>query len=444
MMRKTGELSTSVLDGFRERFEARAENRVAMNAATRGDLEEISLNRRVLDGIDWSFSHEVAVGGITAQKQAGTCWLYAGLNWLRKITMKKMKVEGGFQFSQNYLVFWDQLEKCNRFLERMIDLRDRSIEDRTVHWYLTNPVSDGGDWVLLRDLIEKYGLVPQTAMADTSNLGNSAFKNQILSYKLREGASLIRARAAAGAEIDELHALKLERMEEIWRILCILFGEPPAKFDWSFRDKKGKFHRHTGLTPHDFFHRWVGVKVRDYLHLVSSPLPSTPYHRTYTIEGVRNIEGQPDGASLNVPVATVRELALKLLTKGEPVFFDCDVTQGLNRKLGMLDTELYDYGLLFDTRFGMDRVTRMEYFHERPTHCMVLVGVDLVGKQPVKWKIENSWGEDRGEKGLFQMSDRWFEEYVYGLTVHRKVLGPKLSKLFDAAPVALPPWHTLS
>lgn len=443
MSEKTGALTLETLEGYRRRFEARPENRVAMNAATHGDLEDIALSRRVVDGLDWSFSHEVPVGAITAQKQAGTCWIYAGLNWLRKFAMKKMDVEN-FLFSQNYLVFWDKLEKANRFLERMIELRQRDLDDREVHFYLQAPVSDGGDWLLLANLIDKYGLVPHSAMADTANLGSSALMNKVMSYKLRQGAARLRQLHRGGVGLDGLHLAKLETLEDIHRMLCIMLGEPPARFDLCFRTTKGKAHRYRDMTPKGLLEKWVGIRTRDYLHLVSSPMESTPYYRPYVVENLRNIEGFPAGASLNVPIEVVRELSVKLLRKKQAVFFDCDVTQGLSRKLGVLDPELYDFGLLFHSDFSWARAERMEYLHQRPTHCMVLVGVDLVDGRPSKWKIENSWGDDRGEKGLFQMSDAWFQEHVYGITVHRSVLGAKLAKHFEQAPVRLPPWHTLS
>jgi bleomycin hydrolase len=443
MARKSGAISKKSLARYRKHFESEPRYRVAMNAATHGHLEEIALSRRVVDGLDWHFSHELSPGGITAQKSAGTCWIYAGLNWLRKLTMKRMGVEE-FYFSQNYLVFWDKLEKANRFLERMIDLRDRPIDDRKVHHYLQAPVSDGGDWLLLANLIDKYGLVPREAMADTSNLGDSAFMNKVMSFKLRQGAADLRRLHADGASIAELHAVKEAQLGAIHRMLCILLGEPPETFDLAYRTKGGKFHRRRGLTPHQLFQEWVGIETSDYYHLVSSPMESTPYDHTYVVENLRNIEGMPPGPSLNVPIDTVRELAVKLLKKGEPVFFDCDVTQGLNRALGVLDNDLFEYDLLFDTSFEWERPERMAYLHQRPTHCMVLIGVDLVNGRPAKWKIENSWGDELGHKGLFQMSDEWFEEHVYGLTVHRSHLGKKLRKLFDQEPVALPPWHTLA
>lgn len=443
MTAKNGALSPQDLEAFRTAFEAKPEYRIAMNAASRGDLEEVSLNRRVTERIDWSFSDEIPPGGITAQKMAGTCWLYAGLNWLRKLTARKMGVDS-MLFSQNYLVFWDRLEKANVFFEKMIELAGLPLDDRKVHHYLATPANDGGDWLLLANLIDKYGMVPSTAMAESANLGNSAFMNRVISYKLREGAATLRRLHADGKRLEALRARKRELMGDFYRMLCVLFGEPPRSFDFAYRDKKGKFHRDRGLTPKDFFRKWVGIRTGDYRHLVSSPLPDTPFLKTYAFECARNIEGFPPGASLNVPIQTVRELAITLLKKKEPVFFDCDVTLGLNRKLGMFDTELYDYGLLFDTRFDWGRSERMQYLQERPTHCMVMLGVDLVGGKPVKWKIENSWGDDKGDKGVFQMTDRWFEEHVYGIVVSEKVLGKKLTALADQPPTILPPWHTLA
>lgn len=443
MTAQDGTLGPEVIENFRSSFEANPMYRVAMNAATQGQLEEIALSRRVVDGLDWGFSHEVHTGGITAQKFAGTCWIYAGLNWLRKRTIEKMNVEE-FYFSQNYLVFFDKLEKANRFFERMIELRDLPLDDRRVHHYLQSPVSDGGDWLLLSDLIRKYGVVPREAMHETTNLANSGFKNKVLSLKLRQGAAQLRNLAAEGAGLEDLRAKKLELLNVVYRMLSVLLGEPPKTFDLSFRDKDKKFHRTLGLTPQDFFRDWVELDLDDQYHLMCSPLPDTPYNQVYAVENLRNVEGRPQGLSLNLPIETIRELSQKLLEAGKAVFFDCDVTQGLHRPLGILDPDLYEYDLLFDTSFDWDRSERMQYFHQRPTHCMVMTGVDLVEGKPRKWKIENSWGDALGHKGNFQMSDAWFEEHVYGITVSGADLGEELRAHFAKQPVVLPPWHTLS
>lgn len=45
------------------------------------------------------------------------------------------------------------------------------------------------------------------------------------------------------------------------------------------------------------------------------------------------------------------------------------------------------------------------------THAMVISGVHLDGEgNPVRYKVENSWGDGAGDKGWYLMTDAWFEE----------------------------------
>lgn len=45
------------------------------------------------------------------------------------------------------------------------------------------------------------------------------------------------------------------------------------------------------------------------------------------------------------------------------------------------------------------------------THAMVITAVHLDDKgNPVRYRVENSWGSDRGDKGYFVMRDAWFDE----------------------------------
>ncbi len=436
-------ITKKMLASFRSAFQSKPRYRIAMNAATQGNLEEVALNRRVVDRLDWHFSHEVPMGGVTAQNNAGTCWIYAGLNWLRKFTMKKTNTEC-FLYSQNYLAFWDKLEKSNRFLQQMIDHVGLPLDDRKVHHLLRAPVSDGGDWLLLSGLIAKYGVVPQAAMSDTVSLANSALMNKVLGELLRRAAANLRRLHQKGEGVEALQDYALKVLEEVHRVLCILFGEPPEKVDVVYRDKGGKFRRHRGLSPKEVFKKFVGIRLSDYVHLVVSPLPDTPYYRTLSLPSMRAIEGLSPGVSLNVPIEVVRKLAVESLKEGQAVHFDCEVTEGLNRKRGVLDLELYDYELLFDVDLRWDRSERMAYLQQRPTHSMVFIGVDLHAGKPTKWKVENSWGDAMGEKGLFQLSDSWFQEHVFGITVHRKMLGKKLTELAKQEPIELAPWHTLA
>lgn len=438
-----GAITPDLLEAYRAEFNANPAHRLAMNACSNGNVDEIALNRQVLATVDWHFSHEVEGGSITNQKRAGFCWMFAALNWLRIDVISKLKVEN-FEFSQNYLIFWDRLEKANRFLEAIVALRDRPTDDRTVDFLLRDPSTDGGEWHMVANLIRKYGIVPKSAMADTFNLSDSAFLNKVCHYKLREAAALMFKLHRNGAAVEEIEHAKGKALSEIYRILCILLGEPPERFDFTYRDKDKEFHAHRDLTPQAFYQQFVGLNLDDYVWVMSSPLDSTPYHQTFCLDQFQNVvEGDP-GAFLNVPMADLKKLAVSVLKDKQAILFGCDVLQESHRKLGVMDPGVLEYDLLFNTAFTMDRAQRMEFLQARLTHNMVILGVDLVDDRPVKWKIENSWGDEPGQKGIFMMTDAWFEEYVYALVVHRRYLDSEQQALLGQAPTLLPPWHPLA
>ncbi|MBI4872587.1 MAG: C1 family peptidase [Candidatus Riflebacteria bacterium] len=441
MTKPARSITKQMLGDFRRSLAAHPESRVAMNACTNGNLKDLALNRQVLNSLDWEFSHEIPLGQITAQRNAGTCWMFAALNWLRKFPAKKLRLEN-FEFSQNYTFFWDKFEKANRFLEDVIAYRERELSDRHVHFLFNAPLPDGGEWHMLAGLVRKYGLIPKSAMPDTFHAGLTDVMNPILSYKLREGAIRLRELHRAGKSEAELRDAKLPILDTIYRMLAVFLGEPPTTFDFGYRDKKKKAHRMLALTPHSLFEKVVGIEFDDYVWLLSSPLPDTPFGRTFTIELNKNDVDGPDGVFLNVPMEVLHSVAVTVAKKGA-LLFGCDVLQSANRPKGILDTELYDFEGFFSTTFEMDRATRMATHHMKLTHAMVFLGVDLVRGKPVKWKVENSWGPDVGQGGVFLMTDRWFQENVYGIIVHRKEVPRELRRLLSLAPVSLPPWHPL-
>lgn len=432
-------ITPALLEACRADFAAHPAHRLAMNACSHGDVDEIALNRNVLAGIDWHFSHEVEGGAITHQRQAGFCWMYAALNWLRVDVMAKHKLEN-FEISHNYMIFWDRFEKANRFLTLMVALRDRPTDDRLVDFLLREPCTDGGEWHMVANLIRKYGMAPKTAMADTFNLADSKFLNSIMDAKLRQAAARI---FAAGKERAAL-AIKDEAMKEAYRILSILMGEPPQRFDFTYRDKKKKFHAHRDLTPQAFYEKFVGLDLDDYVWLMSAPLADTPYHRTFYVEHFQNVvEGAP-GLFLNIPMAELKDIAVKVVKDKQAMFFGCDVLQAASRKLGIMDPGVFEYDLLFNTTFAMPRADRMRFLQARLTHDMVILGADFIDDKPVKWKVENSWGDEKGNKGFFLMTDAWFDEFTYALVVHKRYLDAEQKRALKQQPTVLPPWHPLA
>lgn len=439
-----GKVSLETLTRLREGFFCNNGLKVAMNAVTRGNLQEIALNRDALNQNNWTFSHEIKEkADITDQKRSGTCWLFAELNWLRIFAMRKSNMDK-LEFSQNYLMFYDKLEKTNYYLEKLMKMLDRDINDRYLRFILDRPARDGGEWHMIANLINKYGLVPKEIMPDTYNRENSKFLNEILGYKIREAYSEMQSMAFSNKNANEIRDHKNKVMDDVFRILSVFMGVPPEKFDWSFMDKDKKYHQEHGISPKGFYKKYIGFDLDGFYTLAHCPTAQTPFGRTYTVEFFDNMIGGNQWTWLNSPISELKKIAVKMIKKGDPVLFGCDVVQDSHTKEGLLSTELYDYGPLFQVPFKLDKQKRLELGHARLTHSMVITGVELSNGQPQRWKIENSWGTDVGKKGYFAMTDKWFDEHVLVLIVPKKYLTSGILKKLEQKTVVLPPWHFMA
>ncbi len=438
-----GAVTSVMVENFKKDFRANPANRVVLNAVTKTSIRELAMNREVLAGTDFTFSNEFKTGPATEQKSTGRCWLFAGLNFLRIKAMKKMNLET-FELSQSYCFFWDKLEKSNYFLENIIETRHEDLHCRLVMWLLQAPLGDGGQWDMFNNLIKRYGVVPKSVMPETFNSSNSKFMNYLLTLKLREYGSILREMHQNNVKVAKLHALKKQMLSEIYRMLVIYFGSPPERFVWQYRDKKEKFHRDPNpLTPLEFYKKNVGLDLDEMVSLIHCPTPDKPFNKMYTVEYLGNIVGGEIVKYLNVDLKTFKNAAVKQLKKNEPVWFGCDVGKMVARENGIMHARLYEYDKLLGTTFNLNKAQRIDYGDSRMTHAMVFIGVDLLKNKPVKWKVENSWGEKCGEKGFFVMSDDWFDEYMYQVIVPRKSLSAKLQKILKEKPVHLKPWDPM-
>ncbi len=414
---------------------------IARNALTRSSLAQSALNWDRFRKISHTFSNVVPNElKITAQKQSGRCWIFAALNLLRLRVADKYKLDE-FEFSQNYLFFWDKLEKANYFLQSIIETADEPVDSRLVMYLLSKPLEDGGQWHMFVSLVEKYGLVPKSIYPDSFAATQSSEINQILTFRLREYASLLRQEAANGGH--QLEAMKEKMVGEVFRILAVHLGTPPEKFDWEFKDKSKKFHAFRELTPKKFVQDYVKVNLDDYVCLVDSPRKITPYFKTYTIEYLGNVVEGKQIVYVNVPIEVMEHAAVQSLKDHQPVWFGCDVGKYLHRELGVMDLDLFDYELLYDVDFKMNKEARMNHGASMMTHAMLFTGVNLIDGKADRWRVENSWGDDKGEKGYFIMTQDWFKEYMFEIAVEKKYLSKEVLATLDRPLTPLPAWDPL-
>ena len=410
-----------------------------------GSIKKAALRPNNPNVRDTWFSNEVKNEGITDQQSSGRCWMFTGMNVLRHRAARRFNLPG-FTFSQCYTFFYDQLEKSNLFLQSIIDTRKEDIDSRQVQWLMQHPLSDGGTYTGVADLVVKYGIVPSDVVQETYASNNTSEFSGHLTRKLREIAINLREKPEAGASVKQLEAYKVEQLKTVYRMLVMAYGEPVKTFKWAPRGKDGKLTAPLKeYTPQQFYAEACGTDddlQNDYVMLMNDP--SRPYDRVYEIDMDRHTYEGHNWLYVNLDIDELSRLAIASLKDSTMMYFSCDVGKQLNRETGLLDVNNYDYGPIFGTTFGMNKKQRIQTLDSGSSHAMTLMAVDLDEEgKPLKWKVENSWGPSYGYAGYLIMTDQWFREYMFRVVVNKKYCTQKVLDLLKQKPVRLPAWDPM-
>lgn len=436
-------ITNEQLDRFKKAFDSEKANHASKHAVAKVGINKASTDNNLKRRHSFVFSDETKKGEITNQKSSGRCWMFAALNTARVDTMKKLNMKT-FEFSQNYTLFWDKLEKSNYFLDSIIETVEEPLNSRLVQHLLSDPVEDGGQWDMFSGLLEKYGAVPKSVMPETYHSSNTRELNQVLTAKLREFASQLRDAYKEGQSSEELEKIKEESLSFVYNLLTKALGEVPTSFSFGYRDENDAFNRIEDIKPVDFFNDFVEWDLDERVSLINAPTEDKPYGQAYTVKYLGTVkEGKPI-TYVNAPIEALKEAAIASIKDGEPVWFGCDVGKMLDREAGIMDEAAYDYEATLGESLNLSKAQRLDYGESLLTHAMVFVGVDLdKDGQPIKWKVENSWGDKSGDKGIYSMSDSWFDEYNYQVAVKKKYIDGQWLDALNKPVVELEPWDPM-
>lgn len=432
------------LEKFSKNFNSDRTNLIAKNAATVSGILKSSENFESASNNQHAFSITINSGLATDQKKSGRCWVFASLNLMRLEVMKKLNIEN-MELSQSYILFYDKLEKSNYFLENILSTLDEETNGRLIHHLLEAPTNDGGQWDMFKSLVYKYGVVPKDVYPESFNSSDTRSLEEYITKKLREYACTLRKEYKKGKSVESLRIIKEDMLDTIYRILSISLGEPPKYFTWETYDKKKKFIKVNNITPQRFYKKFVNINLEDYVCIINSPTKDKPFNKTYSVKYLGSVyDGKYPVKYLNLKIDRLKSLAIKSLKDGKVIWFGSDVGQFSNMEKGFLSLDAYKLEDLFNTTFNMTKEERLNYSESLMTHAMVITGVDLDNNnKPVKWKVENSWGEKVGDKGYYVMSDDWFSEYVYEIIIDKKYLTKKELEEFEKEPIMLEPWDPM-
>ena len=438
-----GGIDAKMLNELKESYNPTTAEKALQNVMLSNSIKVLSLNQDNLNELDTYFSHSVPSKGITDQKSSGRCWLFTGMNVLRAKMIASEDL-GAFEFSQVYNFFYDQLEKSNLFLQGVIDTRKKPYDDRTVEWLFKNPLSDGGTFTGVADLIAKYGIVPKGVMKESYTSDNTSAFSALLKTKLREFGLELRKAHENGKKEKELLNLKKEQLKVVYKMLAQVYGVPPTEFTWAPKDANGKYREEPQrYTPRSFYEKYLNINMQDdYVMFMNDP--SRPYWKSYEIEYDRHVYDGHNWLYINLPIEEIKKMAITSIKDSTMMYFSCDVGKFLDTKRGTLDIDNYIYEEMFGTEFGMDKKERILTFDSGSSHAMTLKAVDIdKDGNTVKWQVENSWGVGSGFQGTLIMTDEWFDEYMFRLVVDKKYVPENILKILNEKPTMLPAWDPM-
>ena len=447
-----GGITPEMMSRIRTSYKGTADDKALKNAVAGTSIATLAINSDNAAMIDTHFSDRVRTKGITDQKSSGRCWLFTGLNVLRAKMIDKYSLPS-FEFSQNYLFFYDQLEKSNLFLQGIIDTRELPDDDRMVDWLFSHPINDGGQFTGVSNLIIKYGTVPSDAMPETFCSNNTSQMSSLLSQKLREDGLRLRqvwADAAKGkasaknAAAARMQQMKEESLSEIYRFLVLCLGEPPVSFTWTRCDKDDKIVSVKEYTPKSFYEEFIGEDLENNYVMIMND-PCREYGKVYEIDYDRHVYDGHNWLYVNLPVERIKEMAIASIKDNTAMYFSCDVGKFYSRSKGTLDLANFDYRSLSGFSLGMDKKERVQTHASGSSHAMTLIAVDVDSSDglPKKWMVENSWGPSAGYKGCLIMTDEWFDEYMFRLVVEKKYVPADVLEMLKGTPQRLPAWDPM-
>jgi len=442
-MELTKEINKEILADFNENLNQDATNNVLKNAVAQVGIFSASENPEAKTKLNPSFNVTVDTGKVSNQKHSGRCWLFAALNNVRTEFAIRNNIKD-FELSQNYLSFWDRLEKSNYFYQKILATADLPVEDRKVNALFSSPNGDGGFWQFAADLIKKYGVVPSYVMPETAASDNTNEFNAVLNQLLRKNGIELRKLVQDKVSQAKIDQRVEDMLAEVYKICVYSFGQPPKEFELSLHTDNDKLIEEESITPKEFFNKYFTTDLDNYVTIGNTPQKDREYHKTYFVEGSGNVVGGTQDKFLNLPMERLSELTVNQLKSNETVWFGNDVLEESDRKKGYLMGDLYQIDKLFGIDSSIEKGLRLDYKQAEISHAMTITGVNLIKDQPNRWKVENSWGVDNGVNGYYIMDEKWFEDYVYEVVINKKYLSEEELAEYAQEPTILPAWDPMS
>lgn len=429
------QISLEELEKFNRTYSKVSGNKIIENAIAHVGIEKFCLNQDVVNNTYAIFNVELPKSKIYDQVDSERCWIHAGVNLIKNNVAQNLGVEESeYALSVNFLAFLDKLEKSNSLYNRIIKNENFDLATELSEKYLDDPVYEGGYFEYFRALVNKYGIVPEHVMPDVESSKHSGLLTRLFRDKVKKDLYKLLEAKSRSTTIEQLYTQKERMLSENYSLLAKCLGELPTKFDYEYKNRQGECVKLTGLTPKEFTKKYLTINLDNLVGIANIPMYNKTYGRLYQKKYAENIYGQSTVKFLNMPIEVLKSLAIKSLQDGMPVYFGCEMKKMRDNNLGIMDSNLYNYRDTFD----IDLLTKEEALSMRDItfqHVMLMTGVHLEDNKPMRWKVEDSYGDKVHKDGYYVMNDNFFEDFVIETVIDKKYLSPEQLKLLDQKPI---------
>jgi len=385
-------------------------------------ITDIGKNKTKIDNNPLLFNNEINKKvSITDQKSSGRCWLFATCNLIRQLMMDKVQEfnDIDFELSQSYLFFYDKLERYHRLLKYSLQIEENETDKnkKERYWYnlLKDPLSDGGQWNMAKEIVKKYGIVPKSVYNDSFHAKSTSGLNAILTTQLVNDIETLK----------EDNSLIDEMMHRVYNILVSFLGKPPNKFTYEFKHKDN--HYRLDSTPLEFLKKIninyqpyeLNIDLDEFVNCVNDP--RNEYHKYYEIKYLGNVYDKHVGW-FNITTDEMMQMMKEMIDVDCPIWFGCNVSAERISSEGIADIGIIDYSL-FGLQNRLCKRKKLTNFLSVPNHAMLISGyhIDILSNEILRWKVENSWGKSSGKDGYLIMTNDWMKEYTFQILVKKDI-----------------------
>jgi len=429
------QISLEQIREFSKVYNADKTNKIIENSITKNGLENSCINRDIIIENQPVFNIELPESKRYDQQDSWRCWIYGGLNLIKHNIAQNLNVNVmDLELSNNHIAFFDKLEKSNNTYENIINIENIDFDYLHKESILKYCVSEGGYWEWFVSIVNKYGILPYAYNPNAVESTNYEKVEYLYTEKVKKDIIKLLDLKKNRTDINLLRKEKNKFLQENYILLCKILGEPVTEFNYEYKDKNGEYKRIEKLTPIEFKNKFLDLELENFVQIGNIPMYNKEYYKVYKKKYLGNIYQESYVKYINLPIGDLKELTIKQLKDGIPVYMGAHILKCRDEKSGILDSRLYNYEdtLNFKT---LSKEEALNLYDISMHHIMIFTGVNLINNKPQKWKIEDSYGDKEKVNGYYIMNDNFFDEFVLSVVIDKKYLTQKQLGLLKQEPI---------